>query len=1542
MYRNSGGVRESHGLRRSLAGALLLGVSFGLVPCMNAADGIWIQPASGNLWGNSANWQDGTIADGANFFANFTNDITGDITVGLDAPRTIGNLVFGDSSIGTPGGWILDNNGSITNVLTLAGTTPTITVNALASGRVATISLALAGNSGLRKDGLGTLVLSGSNTYTGATVVTGGILRLTNGSALGGSATVTMSSPAQLELSGGLTFGSGSTITINGSGGANFAGSLQSASGVNAWAGNVVIGSSGSRLGAQTGATLDISGVISSAVGFNLTVRNADQTGTTILSGANTYNGSTTVLGRLSVAQIGSLGSLSSNLGAPTTAGNAQINLGLGENTATLIYTGSGESTDRVLRIASTNTSGAAIDQSGTGLLRFTSNLSQDATAVGTRTMTLTGSSAGTGEFAGGIADANAGTGRFTSLTKAGTGTWTLSGANTYSGVTTLNGGTLQVTTLANINTNSSIGRGSAAGSAADWVFGGGTLLYNTTAPASTNRLFTLGNANGLTATINSSAAASADFLSLTGPGNIAFGGSGARALTLTGSNLGNNTFAPLLGDGAGGATSLLKSGSGLWILTGANSYSGTTTIGNGGGVNAGTLRLSGSGTVGSGAVTVFGGTLDLNGTTQTIPSLALGGGASGSTATVTIGSGDLRLGGNVTFNNANNPNGALISSTTGFFSLLGDRIFTVGDSTAAAQDLTVSAIIRDGDGTPRVLTKRGSGALYLSGTNIYTGGTVVSQGNSTQGLVLLANGALGTGPLTIGDGSTDGAGARFSLNGFSQTVSALSTGATGATKVIQAGGSTGGVLSVLTVDQSIDTSYGNNGFIRDHSGASGQLAIIKTGVGFLDFSGANATQNYSGGLTVNQGTLGFAAAANLGTGMITLGGGTLRYTPIGTTSISVPNASIVLTNATNSSIEITDAGGTVTASGAVSGGGSLNKTGAGRLTLSSGSSSYSGGTTLSGGILSFSNVAALGSGAVTFAADATLEAGVGGTLANNMVIESAVTGTFNTQGNSVVASGMVSGDGVLNKEGSGLLTLSNGGNDYTGGTTINAGTLRYSQLGALGTGAVSFTADATLESGIAGILANDIVIGSGVIGTINTALIVTFSGEITGGGQILKRGAGRLNLSHANNSFSGGLVIENASTVDGLGSYGVVLLADNAAGTGPLTIGNANTSAARFSLNGYDQTVSALSSGSEGIRVVEANGTAGGAISTLTVDQDIDTAYSGFLRDQNHVPGRLALVKTGSGLLDLSAAQTASTYSGGLTVNEGTIGFANATNIGSGAITLGGGTLRYTPPGTTALTIPNAAISLTTGTESTIEVTDAGGTLTSSGIISGLGDLIKTGEGTLILSNANTYDGQTTVSEGVLLVNGNQSGANGAIFVSADATLGGSGTLGSSSISGAGRITAGLAGAPGTLSFAGDLSTTGVTWLVDLVHQTSVDFINVSSGALDITGSTLQLATSGAFSASDPTVYRIAQFGTGGGQGLTGVFLDGMSANLDEGAIINGQYRISYGGVQTGFITLSAIPEPSTVTLLLVFLSGAFAIGRFRNRRSEAALPAE
>jgi len=160
------------------------------------------------------------------------------------------------------------------------------------------------------------------------------------------------------------------------------------------------------------------------------------------LSGANTYNGTTSVQdGILSVSSLNKVsgGALSSNLGAPTTVASGTIHLGATTTTGQLTYTGSGEITDRVINLLGT-TGGATLDQSGNGTLKFTAAFT--ATGAGNKTLTLQGSTAGTGEIAGAIVNNS---GNMTSVSKSGTGTWVLSGTNTYTGNTTVSVGTLLI-----------------------------------------------------------------------------------------------------------------------------------------------------------------------------------------------------------------------------------------------------------------------------------------------------------------------------------------------------------------------------------------------------------------------------------------------------------------------------------------------------------------------------------------------------------------------------------------------------------------------------------------------------------------------------------------------------------------------------------------------------------------------------------------------------------------------------------------------------------------------------------------------------------------------------------------------------------------------------------------------------------------------------------------------------------------------------------------------------------------------------------------
>ena len=163
-------------------------------------------------------------------------------------------------------------------------------------------------------------------------------------------------------------------------------------------------------------------------------------------------------------------------------------------------------------------------------------------------------------------------------ITLQGGGTLTLTAANTYTGVTTISSGTLSTNLLANGGTASGLGSSGTANT--NLILNGGVLQY-TGAAVSTNRLFSTGTAGG---TIDASGAGA---LNLTGTGAMGFAGqTGARTLTLTGTNTGANTLAMSIRDDTG-ATALLKSGSGTWVLSGSNSYTGLTTI------QGGTLQLS-------------------------------------------------------------------------------------------------------------------------------------------------------------------------------------------------------------------------------------------------------------------------------------------------------------------------------------------------------------------------------------------------------------------------------------------------------------------------------------------------------------------------------------------------------------------------------------------------------------------------------------------------------------------------------------------------------------------------------------------------------------------------------------------------------------------------------------------------------------------------------------------------------------------------------------------------------------------------------------
>jgi autotransporter-associated beta strand protein len=386
-----------------------------------------------------------------------------------------------------------------------------------------TLAGAVSGGGGLTKSGGGALALPVGNSFSGPATVITGLLAVSHASALGAAGGgVVVSNGGYLGLSGSITV-SGESATLFGAG--NYYGALQTVSGTNAWSGTVLIGAEPTRVGANAG-QLTISGAIGDgANAFGLIVRN--NTGTTVLSGTNTYQGPTSIYnGPLAVSSLNRVsgGTPSSGLGAPTNEAAGTIHLGTAALTGTLVYTGGGsEATDRCLNLAGT-TGGGALDQSGSGVLTFTHAVT--ATGAGSKTLTLQGSSKGSGVLAGAIAD-NAPSNR-TSVLKAGTGTWTLAGTNSHTGATILQGGVLAPTS------DRAFGAVPAAPSPGRIVLAGGTLEVTSS--------WALASARGValagTSTLSVAASAALSYGGvLAGTGTVVKAGGGALALS------GANTF---------------------------------------------------------------------------------------------------------------------------------------------------------------------------------------------------------------------------------------------------------------------------------------------------------------------------------------------------------------------------------------------------------------------------------------------------------------------------------------------------------------------------------------------------------------------------------------------------------------------------------------------------------------------------------------------------------------------------------------------------------------------------------------------------------------------------------------------------------------------------------------------------------------------------------------------------------------------------------------------------------------------------------------
>ncbi|ECH5969445.1 fibronectin-binding autotransporter adhesin ShdA [Salmonella enterica] len=698
---------------------------------------------------------------------------------------------------------------------------------------------------------------------------------------------------------------------------------------------------------------------------------------------------------------------------------------------------------------------------------------------------------------------------------------------------------------------------------------------------------------------------------------------------------------------------------------------------------------------------------------------------------------------------------------------------FTVdaGSTFTVTSELDETTATSNWDGSK--LTKQGDGTLILSNTGNDYGDTEIDGG------ILTAKDAasLGTGDVTIAESAT-----------LALSQGTLDNNVTGGGQIVKTGNDelivtgdntysggttiTGGTLTADYADSLGTGVIANSGVLQVGEGElentlSGSGSLVKTGTGELTLSGDNS---YSGDTTITGGTLTADHADSLGTGVIAnsgvlqVGEGELENTLSGSGAlVKTGTGELTLSGDNTYSGGTTITGGTLTADHAdslgtgviansgvlqvgegelentLSGTGSLVKTGTGELTLS-GDNTYSGGTTITGGTLTADHADSLGTGVI----------------ANSGVLQVGEGELENT----------LSGSGLLVKTGTGELTLS-GDNTYSGGTTIDDGVLIATNVNALGGGDVDNTGTLKLDAE----------------GEFNLANVTTQSGattELAKGttlnvDSLTQQADSTLNidLSKANGESAitaDSVTLGGTLNVTGIGSvtdswtpeaYTYTLIDSDSAITSDfdnLTVAGMNREDVDFlTIDGkvdeadnthYDLTASLSWYADRDNASTDAHGTftlsdPDGSFNVAANLTDVDDTL-----DPNSTWDGKSLTKEDAGTLILSGDND---YSGGTTINEGTLVAASTTALGTGLVD------------------NNATLVL----DADGEVSAVGGITTHSGATTqlALGTSLDLGDSALIQQDGSTLNVELNSDSVQPLITGGSATLGGDLVVS-DASL--------------------------------------------------------------------------------------------------------------------------------------------------------------------------
>ncbi|MBH0646942.1 fibronectin-binding autotransporter adhesin ShdA [Salmonella enterica] len=671
-------------------------------------------------------------------------------------------------------------------------------------------------------------------------------------------------------------------------------------------------------------------------------------------------------------------------------------------------------------------------------------------------------------------------------------------------------------------------------------------------------------------------------------------------------------------------------------------------------------------------------------------------------------------------------------------------------------------------------IVKSGSDELIVTGDNNYSGGTTISGG------ILAAKDAasLGSGDVDIDEnaklelsqGTLDNnvtGGGQIVKSGSDELIVTGANDYSGGTTI------TGGTLTADHADSLGTGTIANSGVLQVGEGElentlSGSGSLVKTGTGELTLNGDN---DYSGGTTIDDGVLIADNADSLGTGAVAnngvlqVGEGELKNTLSGTGSlVKIGTGELTLNGDNDYSGGTTIDDGVLIADNAdslgtgavanngvlqvgegelkntLSGTGSLVKIGTGELTLS-GDNTYSGGTTISGGTLTADHADSLGSGDID----------------NSGVLQVGEGELENT----------LSGSGSLVKTGTGELTLSGDNNTYFGDTTIAGGTLIAANVNALGSGNIDNSGTLMLDANGAFKLAN--------VTTHSGATTALAAGSTLDAGQFTQEDGSTLSIDLGAATDDAVITADSVTlggtlNVTGIGSvtdswtpeaYTYTLIDSDSAITSDfddLTIAGMNREDVDFlTIDGkvdeadnthYDLTASLSWYADRDNATTDAHGTftlsdPDGSFNVAATLTDVDDT----LDPGSRWDGK-SLTKEGAGTLILSGDND---YSGGTTINEGTLVAASTTALGTGLVD------------------NNATLVL----DADGEVSAVGGITTHSGATTqlALGTSLDLGDSALIQQDGSTLNVELNSDSVQPLITGGSATLGGDLVVS-DASL--------------------------------------------------------------------------------------------------------------------------------------------------------------------------